>query len=82
MVSTTTETIANSRSLEAELATEEVSTDPSIEANQRAVQLHTEAAKWRRQADDEKRALHHEAYARVHSRLVARLQDEPGEEDQ
>lgn len=74
--------IAHTRSLEAELATEAVAAAPSIETNQQAVQLHTEAAKWRRQAGDPKRAGHHEAYARVHSRLVARLQvAEAGEED-
>lgn len=72
--------IAHARSLEAELATEAVATTPSVQSNQQAVQLHTEAAKWRRQAGDVKRAAHHEAYARVHSRLAARLQTDPGEE--
>lgn len=69
-----TDAIAHARSLEAELATEAVASIPSIESNQRAVQLHTEAATWRRQAGDLRRAAHHDAYARVHSRLAARLQ--------
>lgn len=73
-------TIAHSRSLEAELATEQVSTDPGVDANQHAAQLHTEAAKWRRQVGDQPRALVHDAYATVHARLVARLQPD-GEEE-
>lgn len=67
-------TIAHSRSLEAELATEQVRGSGSIETNQHAAQLHTEAARWRRQVGDHPRALVHDAYATVHARLVARLQ--------
>lgn len=76
--------VAATRSLEAELATEATAQTPTSLAHQQAVQLHTEAAKWRKQAGDHRRAVHHEAFARVHSRIAARLQshDEPAEEDQ
>lgn len=76
--------VAATRSLEAELATEATAETCTALAHQQAVQLHTEAAKWRKQAGDQRRAFHHEAYARVHSRIAARLQshDEPREEDE
>lgn len=71
--------IAHGRSLEAELATEHVGQQPTGPANAHAAQLHTEAALWRTQTGDTRRALRHEAYARVHSSLAVRLQPD-GEE--
>ena len=83
MVTRTAAVIAQTRSLEAELATEAVAEDSTDRAHQEASQLHTEAAKWRRQSGDHRRAMHHDAFARVHSRIAARLSagTGPGEED-
>lgn len=74
--STTTKAIAHARSLEAELATELTSQTPTIAAHQHAAQLHTEAAKWRRQVAADRRALRHDVAAKIHARLVVRLEQQ------